>query len=61
MVLDLFWVVVGCGGCILSSSGWLRVYFGWWLVYSGWLMVVVGCVRWCWVVVGGGIVYDNPK
>ena len=44
MVLDLFWVAVGCGWCILSSSGWLRVYFGWWLVYSGW-WVVVGGVR----------------
>ena len=60
MVLDLFWVAVGCGWCILSSSGWLRVYFGWWLVYSGW-WVVVGGVRWCWVVVGGGMVYNNPK
>ena len=45
MVVDVFSLLVGVGGCILAGSGWLWIvvvgggYFGWW-----------------WVVVGGGIV-----
>ena len=42
-MVDIFWLVVGDGGC------WW-IYFDWW-----WVLMLVDGSAWWWVVVGGGI------
>ena len=53
MVVDIFWLVVGCGGYILAGGGW------WWVVVDIFWLVVGSC-GWWWVVVDGGIVKSDP-
>ena len=52
--LDIFWIVVGAGGCILTVGEWWRMVVDvFWLVVGGggWLWVVVDIF---WLVMDGG-------